>query len=72
MASPSVPEAEFLPTSRNPRLLSRATPQAEAFAQTGEYSILGLTRAADHAAVRERQVGFTLVVFGVATIVALL
>ncbi|HEY5061271.1 MAG TPA: histidine kinase, partial [Gemmatimonadaceae bacterium] len=72
MATPFVPDAEFLPTSRNSRLLSRAGPQAEAFAQTGEYSILGLTRAADQAAVRERQVGFTLVVFGVATIVALL
>lgn len=72
MATPLVPDAEFLSTSRNSRLLSRATPQAEAFAQTGEYSILGLTRAADQAAVRERQVGFALVVFGVATIVALL
>ena len=61
MATPLVPDAEILPTSRNPRLLSRATPHAEAFAQTGEYSILGLTRAADQAVVRERQVGFTLV-----------
>ncbi len=51
---------------------SRTVPSGEALAQTGEYSIFGLTRAADQAAVRERQVGFTLVIFGVATIIAVL
>jgi two-component sensor histidine kinase len=47
-------------------------PAPDALAQTGEYSILGLTRAADQAVVRERQLGFTLVLFGVATIIAVL
>ncbi|HEY4129613.1 MAG TPA: histidine kinase [Gemmatimonadaceae bacterium] len=47
-------------------------PAPDALAQTGEYSILGLTGAADQAAVRERQLGFTLVLFGVATIIAVL
>ncbi|HEX3865532.1 MAG TPA: hypothetical protein VHV78_02230, partial [Gemmatimonadaceae bacterium] len=50
----------------------RSPPAAESVARTSEYSILGLTRAADVAAVRERQVGFTVVLFGTATIIALL
>jgi two-component system LytT family sensor kinase len=48
------------------------TPPTEALAQTGEYSILGLTRTEDQSVIRERQMGFTLVLFGVATIIALL
>ncbi|MEP6493441.1 MAG: histidine kinase [bacterium] len=52
--------------------LSRTPAAPEALALTGEYSILGLTRAADQAAVRERQVGFTLVLFGIATVIAVL
>ena len=55
-----------------PRRLSRPSGQVEAFAQTGEYSILGLTRADDRAAVRGRTLGFALVVFAVATIIAVL
>src|ERR1700753_3489966 len=47
-------------------------PAPDALAQTGEYSILGLTPAADQAVVRERQLGCTLVLFGVATIIAVL
>ncbi|HEX4682701.1 MAG TPA: histidine kinase [Gemmatimonadaceae bacterium] len=47
-------------------------PVTEALAQTGEYSIFGLTRAADQAQMRERRVGFTLLLFAVATIVAIL
>ncbi len=47
-------------------------PAAESVAQTSEYSILGLTRAADQTAVRERQVGFTVILFGTATLIALL
>ena len=54
------------------RSLSRMTPPTEALAQTGEYSILGLTRTEDQSVIRERQMGFTLVLFGVATIIALL
>jgi two-component sensor histidine kinase len=50
----------------------RTPPGPETIAQTGEYSIFGLTRAVDQAVVRERQVGFTLALFGVATIVAVL
>lgn len=44
----------------------------DALARTGEYSIFGLTRAANQAAMRERKVSFTLGLFGVATIVAVL
>jgi len=74
MSASSLPlsETEFLATLKN-RSASRFTPPTtEALAQTGEYSILGLTRTADQAVVRERQKGFTLVLFGVATIIALL
>ncbi len=71
MSVPLVTEADLLTTLRN-RPIGRTPAHAESFAQTGEYSIFGLTRAADQAAVRERQVGFALVVFGVATIIALL
>jgi signal transduction histidine kinase len=42
----------------------------DALARTGEYSILGLARGADQAAVRERRVGFTVVLFGAATVIA--
>ena len=52
--------------------MSRPSGQVEAFAQTGEYSILGLTRGDDRAAVRGRTLGFALVVFAVATIIAVL
>jgi two-component system, LytTR family, sensor kinase len=72
MSAPLLSDADFLTTLRNPRSSARTPAQPEPFAQTGEYSILGLTRAADQAAVRGRQVGFTLVLFGVATIIALL
>jgi len=41
-------------------------------ARTGEYSIFGLTRTADEAVVRERKVSFTLGLFGVATVIAVL
>lgn len=72
----SPPDLDFLNTSFTPRSrpsgMARTPAPAEALAQTGEYSIFGLTRAADQAVVRERQVGFTLLLFGVATIVAVL
>lgn len=51
---------------------TRSTATPESLAQTGEYSIFGLTRAVDQAVVRERQVGFALALFGVATIIAVL
>lgn len=75
MAASPAPEADFLTTLRSrstPLSLSRFTGQADTFAQTGEYSILGLTGNADQSAIRERQVGFTLVLFGVATAIGLL
>jgi two-component system LytT family sensor kinase len=44
----------------------------EALAKTGEYSIFGLGRAAEARATRQRQRRFTLLVFLVATVVAVL
>lgn len=72
-ASPlHISESDSLQTLR-----SRATPLTlsrlpDALAQTGEYSILGLTAGVDQTVRRERQLGFTLVLFGVATVIALL
>jgi two-component system, LytTR family, sensor kinase len=54
------------------RPVLRPQPALESVAQTSEYSILGLTRTADETIVRERQVGFTVVLFGTATLIALL
>jgi two-component system, LytTR family, sensor kinase len=51
---------------------TRSLSPPDALAQTGEYSILGLTRDIDQSVVRERKLGFTLVLFGVATIIAAL
>lgn len=65
-----LPDVDISMQQRRSGIMAR-TPVPE-FAQTGEYSILGLTRAVDQAVVRERQVGFTLVIFGVATIIAVL
>jgi two-component system, LytTR family, sensor kinase len=41
-------------------------------AQTGEYTIFGLTRASELATARRRRRSFTVILFGVATIVAVL
>jgi two-component sensor histidine kinase len=71
-ASPlPIPESDFLASLKN-RSLSRMTPPTEALAQTGEYSILGLTRTEDQSVIRERQRGFTVALFGIATIIAVL
>ncbi len=51
---------------------TRTPPGAEPLAQTAEYSILGLTQGADQAVVRGHRVGFTLVLFCVATVIGLL
>jgi two-component sensor histidine kinase len=59
-------------TPTRPYAQSRTPVASESLAQTGEYSIFGLTRSVDSAIVRERQVGFTLILFGVATIIAIL
>jgi two-component system LytT family sensor kinase len=55
-----------------PHALSRTPIAPESLAQTGEYTIFGLMRGVDSAVVRERQVSFTLILFGVATIIAAL
>ncbi len=44
----------------------------DAFAQTSEYSIYGLTRDVDRAVIRERRVGFAAVLFIAATVIAVL
>jgi two-component system, LytTR family, sensor kinase len=45
-------------------------PVPSELAKTGEYTIFGLPPTGDQAGVRGRQVGFTLVLFGVATLIA--
>src|SRR3954469_23016854 len=66
----TVTDADFLnsPRSRS-GAFSRIPAPHEALAQTGEYSIFGLTRAVDQSVARERQVGFPLRLFGVAPII---
>jgi two-component sensor histidine kinase len=70
--APIDPETDGLSLRSRPLALSRTPSATEALAQTGEYSIFGLPRAAEQSLVRERQVGFTVAVFGVATVIALL
>src|SRR5215510_7675872 len=75
MSASPVPEPDPLSTlrSRSTTLtLSRVPGQPDSLAKTGEYSIFGLTPAADQTVLRGRQLGFTLVLFGVATVIALL
>ena len=43
---------------------------ADALAKTGEYSIFGLTRAGEPPVSRERRASFALVIFGIATVIA--
>jgi hypothetical protein len=45
---------------------------ADALAQTGEYSIFGLARAGEPGITRERRVNFALIIFAIATVVAVL
>jgi len=45
---------------------------ADALAKTGEYSIFGLTRAGEPPVSRERRASFALVIFGIATVIAVL
>ncbi len=52
--------------------ISRVPAASDSLAHTGEYSIFGLTRAVDQSVVRERQVGFVVMLFGVATVIAIL
>lgn len=75
MSASPAPELDSLSTLRTratPLSLTRTPSAPEALAKTGEYSIFGLSRTTDQTVLRERQVGFTLVLFGVATVIALL
>jgi two-component sensor histidine kinase len=72
MSAPRLQNIDLPLVSGTSRTAVRTPPAAEPPAQTGEYSIFGLARSADRAAVRERRVGFTLVLFSVATAIALL
>ena len=75
MSASPAPETDFLSTLRSrptPITLSRVPGQPDGLAQTGEYSIFGLTPSVDQTVLRERQLGFTLLLFGVATVIALL
>jgi two-component sensor histidine kinase len=59
-------------TKRNP-LATRPPPLAsDSIAQTGEYTIFGLARSVDESVMRDRRIGFTLILFGVATLIAVL
>src|SRR3954463_16787349 len=57
---------------RTPLNLSRLPNSPDALAKTGEYSIFGLTSAADHTLLRERQGGVTGALFGVAAALGVL
>src|SRR5690242_21666381 len=70
--APVEPEVDVVSLRSRPLALSRTPTAADALAQTGEYSIFGLPRAAELSLVRERQVGFTVWVFGIATVIAVL
>src|SRR2546430_17009016 len=45
---------------------------ADGLAKTGEYSIFGLTRAGEPPVSRERRASFALILFAIATVVAVL
>jgi len=63
----------FLNSTRaHPSVRAERLAPAESLVRTGEYSILGLVHTSDEAAVREQRIVFMLVLFGVATIIALL
>jgi two-component sensor histidine kinase len=73
MEMEAVSDVDILNSSRTRSgAFSRVSALPDALARTGEYSIFGLTRATDRAVVRERKVSFTLGLFAVATVVAVL
>ncbi len=59
-------------TKRNPFSTRTASMPPDSIAQTGEYTIFGLARSVDESVMRERRIGFTLILFGVATLIAIL
>ena len=48
------------------------TPAVDGLAKTGEYSIFGLTRAGEPPVSPERRVSFALIIFAIATVIAVL
>jgi two-component system, LytTR family, sensor kinase len=60
------------PARPRPTPVSRSLPLPDSLAQTGEYSIFGFARPVERSVARERTRGFALVLFSVATIVAVL
>src|SRR5262245_27541177 len=59
-------------TKRNPFTARQLTLPQDSIAQTGEYSIFGLERSVDQSVMRVRRINFTLTLFGVATLIAVL
>lgn len=69
----ALPAPDFDASKRpRPTPVSRSLPLPDSLAQTGEYSIFGFARPVERSVARERQRGFALVLFAVATIVAVL
>jgi len=55
-----------------PANVSSAVALADGLAKTGEYSIFGLTRAGEPPVSRERRASFAIIIFAIATVVAVL
>jgi two-component sensor histidine kinase len=72
MTASSVRTAPPSPTKRHPFATRAPALPQDSIAQTGEYTIFGLARSVDQSVMRERRISFTLILFGVATIIAVL
>ena len=59
-------------TKRNPFATRAPAIPQDSIAQTGEYTIFGLARSVDQSVMRGRRISFTLILFGVATLIAIL
>ncbi len=55
-----------------PANVSTAAVLADGLAKTGEYSIFGLTRAGEPPVSRERRASFAIIIFAIATVIAVL
>jgi signal transduction histidine kinase len=55
-----------------PANVSTAAALADGLAKTGEYSIFGLTRAGEPPVSRERRASFAIIIFAIATVIAVL
>jgi len=65
-------EREVRRSAPIPAALAANTAAADGLAKTGEYSIFGLTRAGEPPISRERKASFALILFAIATGVAVL